>query len=132
QDDTESTADLVLRREGAELVVPRENVLTRVATHPAVARTIDMSRTAARAAGKAGKVAARAATTSTPATRVRKAVIRFFSGQLVIGPPRTDATFWRAGSRPIKNVPVKTGEWSYRPGWSRLAIRLGVILLAAG
>lgn len=132
QDDTESTADLVLRREGAELVVPRENVLTRVATHPAVARTIDMSRTAARAAGKAGKVAARAATTSTPATRVRKAVIRFFSGQLVIGPPRTDATFWRAGSRPIKNVPGKTGEWSYRPGWSRLAIRLGVILLAAG
>ncbi|MFI9213942.1 pRL2-11 [Streptomyces sp. NPDC053253] len=58
---------------------------------------------------------------------------RFFAGQDLDGVQRTDATFWRPGSRvQTKNVDGPVRRSSYRPGWQRLAIRLGALSAAAG
>jgi hypothetical protein len=36
---------------------------------------------------------------------------------------RTDATFWRAGTRVLPKVEDKVRRRSYRPGWRRLSFR---------
>ncbi|QYN41086.1 hypothetical protein K1T35_47955 (plasmid) [Pseudonocardia sp. DSM 110487] len=133
-DEEASATDLVLRREGAELVVRPENVLTRLATHPLTARALSASRTAAGHTAKAMKGTARgvaAFAVTAPASRVGGFAVRFLSGQILIGGPRTDATFWRAGRHQFKDVPGNTGKWSYRPGWARLLFRLGILLIVA-
>ena len=49
---------------------------------------------------------------------------RFVAGQPLDGHYRTDARFFRAGTRLLGKVDVH--RWSYRPGWQRAAARLVV------
>ncbi|MFE6461121.1 pRL2-11 [Streptomyces cinereoruber] len=58
---------------------------------------------------------------------------RFLAGQDLDGVERTDATFWRPGTRVrTKNVDAPVRRASFRAGWQRLAIRIGVLAAAAG
>ncbi|MGA5873990.1 pRL2-11 [Streptomyces cinereoruber] len=58
---------------------------------------------------------------------------RFLAGQDLDGVERTDATFWRPGTRvQTKNVDAPVRRASFRAGWQRLAIRIGVLAAAAG
>lgn len=56
---------------------------------------------------------------------------RFVAGQPLDGHYRTDARFFHGGTRLLAKVEVH--RWSYRPGWQRAAVRLGILaLLLAG
>ncbi|MFF7365395.1 helicase HerA domain-containing protein [Streptomyces sp. NPDC008125] len=48
---------------------------------------------------------------------------RVLAGRDVDGVRRTDATFWRAGTRVLPDVEGKVRRRSYKPGWRRLAFR---------
>lgn len=50
---------------------------------------------------------------------------RFVAGQPLDGHYRTDARFFRAGTRLLAKVEVH--RWSYLPGWQRSIVRLGAI-----
>lgn len=50
---------------------------------------------------------------------------RFVAGQPLDGHYRTDARFFRSGTRLLAKVDVH--RWSYRPGWQRSAVRLSAI-----
>ncbi|MEU0684058.1 hypothetical protein [Streptomyces albogriseolus] len=39
---------------------------------------------------------------------------------------RTDATFWRAGTRVLPKVEGKVRRRSYKPGWRRLSFRVAL------
>ena len=54
---------------------------------------------------------------------VRYFVWRFFTGQPLDGHRRTTGTFLYRGNRPLSGI-VKASNWSYRPGYQRLLIRL--------
>lgn len=49
---------------------------------------------------------------------------RYVAGEPLDGHYRTDATFLREGTRQLFPTPVR--RWSYRPGYQRSAVRLGV------
>lgn len=49
---------------------------------------------------------------------------RYVTGQPLDGRYRTDATYTRAGQKQLSPTPVR--RWSYRPGYQRQAVRLGV------
>ncbi|MGW9452463.1 pRL2-11 [Streptomyces sp. NPDC055632] len=58
---------------------------------------------------------------------------RFLVGQDLDGVQRTDATFWRPGTRVrTKDVDAPVHRASFRAGWHRLAVRAGVLAAAAG
>lgn len=50
---------------------------------------------------------------------------RFVAGQPLDGHYRTDARFFRSGTRLLAKVDVH--RWSYRPGWQRSSVRLAAI-----
>lgn len=54
---------------------------------------------------------------------------RYVAGQPLDGRYRTDATFFRAGVKQLSPTPVR--RWSYRPGYQRSAVRLGVPVVVA-
>ncbi|WP_406469944.1 hypothetical protein [Streptomyces sp. NBC_01615] len=56
---------------------------------------------------------------------------RFLAGRPIDGVMRTDATFWRSGTRVLAKVEGRVGRSSYRAGWQRLAFRIAW-LAAAG
>lgn len=58
---------------------------------------------------------------------------RFLSGRPMDGIKRTDATFWRAGTRVLPKVEGKVSRSSYRAGWKRLTFRISTLTaLGAG
>ncbi|MFJ5877416.1 pRL2-11 [Streptomyces sp. S1] len=58
---------------------------------------------------------------------------RFLAGQDLDGVQRTDATFWRPGTRVrTKDVDAPVRRASFWAGWHRLAVRVGVLAAAAG
>ncbi|WP_129292335.1 pRL2-11 [Streptomyces lydicus] len=56
---------------------------------------------------------------------------RFLSGRPMDGVKRTDATFWRSGTRVLPKVEGRVSRSSYRAGWKRLTFRISA-LAAAG
>ncbi|MFB6506691.1 MULTISPECIES: hypothetical protein [unclassified Streptomyces] len=56
---------------------------------------------------------------------------RFLAGRPMGEVKRTDATFWRPGTRVLPKVEGQMSRSSYRPGWQRLAFRISA-LAAAG
>ncbi|MEU4506965.1 hypothetical protein [Streptomyces sp. NPDC024089] len=51
---------------------------------------------------------------------------RVLAGRDLDGVKRTDATFWRAGTRVLPKVEGKVRRRSYKPGWRRLSFRLAL------
>ncbi|MFE9404000.1 hypothetical protein ACFYNY_19730 [Streptomyces sp. NPDC006530] len=51
---------------------------------------------------------------------------RVLGGRDLDGVKRTDATFWRAGTRVLPKVEGKVRRRSYKPGWRRLSFRLAL------
>ncbi|WP_424893238.1 pRL2-11 [Streptomyces sp. XH2] len=51
---------------------------------------------------------------------------RVLVGRDLDGVKRTDATFWRAGTRVLPKVEGKVRRRSYKPGWRRLSFRLAL------
>ncbi|WEH43354.1 hypothetical protein [Streptomyces sp. AM 2-1-1] len=49
---------------------------------------------------------------------------RVLAGRDLDGVRRTDATFWRAGTRVLPKVEGKVRRRSYKPGWRRLSFRV--------
>lgn len=58
--------------------------------------------------------------------RFSRARYRPFSGRPLDGVRRTDATFWRAGTRVLPGVESRARRRSYRAGWRRLTVRTAV------
>ncbi|MEW2223414.1 pRL2-11 [Streptomyces sp. NPDC006990] len=56
---------------------------------------------------------------------------RFLAGRPLDGVKRTDATFWRTGTRVLPKVEGRVSRSSYRAGWKRLTFRISA-LAAAG
>ncbi|MFJ2722949.1 helicase HerA domain-containing protein [Streptomyces sp. NPDC087437] len=56
---------------------------------------------------------------------------RFLAGRPMDGVKRTDATFWRSGTRVLPKVEGRVSRSSYRAGWKRLTFRISA-LAAAG
>ncbi|MFF4179441.1 helicase HerA domain-containing protein [Streptomyces sp. NPDC001750] len=56
---------------------------------------------------------------------------RFLAGRPMDGERKTDATFWRKGTRVLPKVEAKVSRSSYRAGWQRLVFRISW-LAAAG
>ncbi|WP_299542425.1 pRL2-11 [uncultured Streptomyces sp.] len=52
---------------------------------------------------------------------------RFLAGRPMDGVKRTDATFWRAGSRVLPKVEGRVARSSYRAGWQRLVFRVSTL-----
>ncbi|MFH8873203.1 pRL2-11 [Streptomyces griseus] len=50
---------------------------------------------------------------------------RFLAGRPMDGERKTDATFWRQGTRVLPKVEGKVSRSSYRAGWQRLTFRIG-------
>ncbi|ANP51800.1 hypothetical protein J2Z21_008866 [Streptomyces griseochromogenes] len=50
---------------------------------------------------------------------------RFPAGRPMDGEGKTDATFWRSGTRILPKVEGRVRHSSYRAGWQRLAFRIG-------
>ncbi|MER5886938.1 DUF87 domain-containing protein [Streptomyces sp. NPDC001941] len=48
---------------------------------------------------------------------------RFLAGRDLDGVRRTDATFWRTGTRVLPGVEGRVRRWSYLPGWRRSSFR---------
>ncbi|GHB29830.1 helicase HerA domain-containing protein [Streptomyces chryseus] len=51
---------------------------------------------------------------------------RVLAGRDLDGVKRTDATFWRSGTRVLPKVEGKVRRRSYKPGWRRLSFRLAL------
>ncbi|MEV6408646.1 hypothetical protein AB0M58_37870 [Streptomyces bobili] len=51
---------------------------------------------------------------------------RVLAGRDLDGVKRTDATFWRAGTRVLPKVEGKVRRRSYKPGWRRLSFRVAL------
>ncbi|MEV5568104.1 pRL2-11, partial [Streptomyces sp. NPDC052196] len=49
---------------------------------------------------------------------------RFLTGRPMDGVKRTDATFWRTGTRVLPKVEGRVSRSSYRAGWKRLTFRI--------
>lgn len=49
---------------------------------------------------------------------------RFLAGRPMDGERKTDATFWRKGTRVLPKVEGKVSRSSYRAGWQRLTFRI--------
>ncbi|MGW1594949.1 helicase HerA domain-containing protein [Streptomyces sp. NPDC002343] len=49
---------------------------------------------------------------------------RFLAGRPMDGERKTDATFWRTGTRVLPKVEGKVSRSSYRAGWQRLVFRI--------
>ncbi|MFD8823802.1 helicase HerA domain-containing protein [Streptomyces sp. NPDC059605] len=52
---------------------------------------------------------------------------RFLAGRPMDGVKRTDATFWRPGTRVLPKVEGRVSRSSYRPGWQRLTFRISTL-----
>lgn len=52
---------------------------------------------------------------------------RFLAGRPMDGVKRTDATFWRSGTRVLPKVEGRVSRSSYRAGWKRLTFRISVL-----
>lgn len=57
---------------------------------------------------------------------------RFLAGRPMDGERKTDATFWRAGTRVLPKVEAKVSRSSYRAGWQRLTFRIGGLAATGG
>ncbi|MFE2513326.1 pRL2-11 [Streptomyces naganishii] len=57
---------------------------------------------------------------------------RFLAGRDMDGIKRTDATFWRPGTRVLPKVEGRVSRSSYRAGWQRLAFRFTGLSATAG
>lgn len=58
---------------------------------------------------------------------------RFLAGRPMDGMKRTDATFWRTGTRVLPKVEGRVSRSSYRAGWKRLTFRISSLAaLGAG
>ncbi|MEU9617021.1 pRL2-11 [Streptomyces sp. NPDC048209] len=55
-----------------------------------------------------------------------RGIARVLAGRDLDGVRRTDATFWRAGTRVLPKVEGKVRRRSYKPGWRRLSFRLAL------
>lgn len=60
------------------------------------------------------------------ADSLARGVARVLAGRDLDGVRRTDATFWRAGTRVLPKVEGKVRRRSYKPGWRRLSFRLAL------
>ncbi|MFG3158060.1 pRL2-11 [Streptomyces sp. NPDC048219] len=52
---------------------------------------------------------------------------RFLAGRPMDGVKRTDATFWRSGTRVLPKVEGRVSRSSYRAGWKRLTFRISAL-----
>ncbi|MFE7427936.1 hypothetical protein [Streptomyces sp. NPDC057545] len=52
---------------------------------------------------------------------------RFLAGRPMDGAKRTDATFWRSGTRVLPKVEGRVSRSSYRAGWKRLTFRISTL-----
>ncbi|WP_030853857.1 pRL2-11 [Streptomyces griseus] len=57
---------------------------------------------------------------------------RFLSGRPMDGERKTNATFWRAGTRVLPKVEGKVSRSSYRAGWQRLTFRVSGLAATGG
>ncbi|WP_327169971.1 helicase HerA domain-containing protein [Streptomyces subrutilus] len=57
---------------------------------------------------------------------------RFLAGRPVNGERKTDATFWRKGTRVLPKVEGKVSRSSYRAGWQRLTFRVSGLATIGG
>ncbi|MFB6876384.1 pRL2-11 [Streptomyces sp. NPDC056323] len=57
---------------------------------------------------------------------------RFLAGRPMDGKRKTDATFWRKGTRVLPKVDAKVSRSSYRAGWQRLTFRIGGLAATGG
>lgn len=57
---------------------------------------------------------------------------RFLAGRPMDGERKTDATFWRTGTRVLPKVEGKVSRSSYRAGWQRLTFRIGGLAATSG
>ncbi|MEW1724732.1 DUF87 domain-containing protein [Streptomyces sp. NPDC093109] len=57
---------------------------------------------------------------------------RFLVGRPMDGERKTDATFWRKGTRVLPKVEGKVFRSSYRAGWQRLTFRVGGLAATGG
>lgn len=60
------------------------------------------------------------------ADTLARGLARMLAGRDLDGVRRTDATFWRAGTRVLPKVEGKVRRRSYKPGWRRLSFRLAL------
>ncbi|MFF3632165.1 pRL2-11 [Streptomyces sp. NPDC002164] len=60
------------------------------------------------------------------ADSLARGIARVLAGRDLDGVKRTDATFWRAGTRVLPKVEGKVRRRSYKPGWRRLSFRLAL------
>ncbi|WP_331751554.1 pRL2-11 (plasmid) [Streptomyces globisporus] len=60
------------------------------------------------------------------ADSLARGIARVLAGRDLDGVRRTDATFWRAGTRVLRKVEGKVRRRSYKPGWRRLSFRLAL------
>ncbi|WP_192806921.1 hypothetical protein [Streptomyces arboris] len=60
------------------------------------------------------------------ADTLARGAARVLAGRDLDGVRRTDATFWRAGTRVLPKVEGKVRRRSYKPGWRRLSFRLAL------
>ncbi|MEU5582992.1 DUF87 domain-containing protein [Streptomyces huasconensis] len=56
---------------------------------------------------------------------------RFLAGRPMDGVKRTDATFWRSGTRVLPKVEGRVSRSSYRAGWKRLTFRISALAAAS-
>ncbi|MEU6504496.1 pRL2-11 [Streptomyces californicus] len=60
-------------------------------------------------------------------------IVRFLAGRPMDGERKTDATFWRSGTRVLPKVEGRVSRSSYRAGWKRLTFRISSLAaLGAG
>ncbi|MEU6212716.1 pRL2-11 [Streptomyces sp. NPDC047023] len=57
---------------------------------------------------------------------------RFLAGRPMDGVKRTDATFWRSGTRVLPKVEGRVSRSSYRAGWKRLTFRISTLAALGG
>ncbi|MEK8141557.1 hypothetical protein NKH18_00175 [Streptomyces sp. M10(2022)] len=57
---------------------------------------------------------------------------RFLAGRPMDGERKTDATFWRTGTRVLPTVEGKVSRSSYRAGWQRLTFRVSGLAATGG
>ncbi|MFD3976041.1 pRL2-11 [Streptomyces cyaneofuscatus] len=60
------------------------------------------------------------------ADSLARGIARVLAGRDLDGVRRTDATFWRSGTRVLPTVEGKVRRRSYKPGWRRLSFRLAL------
>ncbi|MER6774392.1 pRL2-11 [Streptomyces bacillaris] len=60
------------------------------------------------------------------ADTLARGLARMLAGRDLDGVRRTDATFWRSGTRVLPKVEGKVRRRSYKPGWRRLSFRLAL------